>query len=309
MADSCRQAMTRAESATIFVNPTAGAGNACKQIENVGKEAKRLGLSAEFVECRSAEEYRQKVREAVAAGGKTLAAMGGDGTLQILARAAIGSGSRIAVIPAGSGNDFAKALGIRDWREGLRAIAQGRCRAVDLVKVTFADGHEAIYVGGGGMGLDANAAKLVNERFASLRGRVRYLAAAISALAGFNGLEIEAEFPESDETATRARVLLAGALNTPSYGGGLRLAPGARIDDGKLDFVALDMMSAAQVLAILPRLLISGELRTKRIKRCRAARITLRAPEDAWFHGDGELLGKGSCEVVVLPKAIEVFVP
>jgi len=301
--------MTSAEPATIFVNPTAGAGNARKQIEHVGKEAKRLGLSAVFVECRSAQEYRQKAPEAVAAGGKTLAAMGGDGTLQILANAAIGSGSRLGVIPAGSGNDFAKALGIRDWREGLRAIAQGRCRAVDLVKVTFADGHQAIYVGGGGVGLDANAAKLANERFASLRGRVRYLAAAISALAGFNGVEIEAEFAESDGPAIRARVLLAGALNTPSYGGGLRLAPEARIDDGKLDFVALDMMSAAQVLAILPRLLISGELRTKRIKRRRAARITLRAPEQAWFHGDGELLGKGSCEIAVLPKAIEVFAP
>lgn len=301
--------MNDAGRAIIFVNPRAGAGDAGKQMENLRSEATRLGLGAEIVECRSAAEYRQKAQSAIAAGRRILAAMGGDGTLQILMGAAIGSGARIGVIPAGSGNDFAKALGIGSWKEGLRAIAQGQCRAVDLVKVKFATGEEALYLGGGGIGLDANAAKLASERFSRLRGRTRYLAAAIMALPGFRGVEIEAEFPGADEPPIRARVLLAGILNTPSYGGGLRLAPEARIDDGKLDVVTLDMMSVIQVMAILPRLLMSGELRTKRSKRRRAARIILRAPEDAWFHGDGELLGRGSCEVMALPKAIEVFAP
>lgn len=301
--------MNSAEPAIIFVNPSAGAGNAGKQTENVKEEAGRLGLATEFVECRSVEDYRQKVRVAITAGKRALAAMGGDGTMQILAREVNCNRARIGVIPVGSGNDFAKALGIGDWKEAVRVIAQGKCRAVDLVKVKFADGDEAVYLGGGGVGLDANAAKLASERFSRLRGRIRYLAAAIAALSGFKGVEIEAEFPGTDELAIRATVLLAGALNTPSYGGGLRLAPEARIDDGKLDFVALDMMSVAQVIAILPRLLISGELRTKRIKRRRAARIILRAPEQAWFHGDGELMGKGSCEIAVLPGAITVFAP
>lgn len=294
---------------TIFVNPRAGAGKAGKQIENMEEEARRLELRVVIVECRSAEEYAQKAQAAIATGARSVAAMGGDGTLQVLARAAIGSGAHIGVVPLGSGNDFAKALGIGGWQQGLRAIAQGRCRAVDLVKVKFADGHEAVYLGGGGVGLDANAAKLANERFSRLRGRVRYLAAAVTALAGFKGVEIAAGFPGTEEPAIQARVLLAGILNTPSYGGGLRLAPDASIDDGKLDFVTLGMMSLAQVLAILPRLLMSGELRTSHVKRWRTARIILRAPGDAWFHGDGELLGKGSCEIAVLPRAIEVYAP
>jgi diacylglycerol kinase (ATP) len=235
--------------------------------------------------------------------------MGGDGTLQLLVRETLGCEVTLGVIPAGGGNDYAAALGIENWREAVPAIANGKSRAVDLARVRFHNGTSAIYLGGGGVGLDAEAAKLASEMFAEWPGRLRYLAAVIGALCGFAGVEVELKV-EGDETpAAKGKFLLAAALNTPSYGGGLRLAPQARIDDGLLDVVVVEKLTAFQVMSLLPRLALRGKLETARLRRYRGAKFAIHAQYGTLFHGDGEILGPDPCEIDVLKGALQVLVP
>ena len=89
----------------------------------------------------------------------------------------------------------------------------------------------------------------------------------------------------------------------------MRLAPEARVDDGMLDFVMIEMLKKREVLALIPRLLIKGELKTKRMVRARAANIKLSTAADSWFQGDGELLGRTPVEINILPRALRVLVP
>jgi diacylglycerol kinase (ATP) len=103
--------------------------------------------------------------------------------------------------------------------------------------------------------------------------------------------------------------LLAAVLNTPTFGGGLRIAPTAKMDDGILEFALIEMLSKSEVLALLPRLLLTGELKTSRVVRARAARIQLASRSEAWFQGDGELLGLAPVEIEVLPNALRMLVP
>ena len=159
------------------------------------------------------------------------------------------------------------------------------------------------------MGLDAEAVRHASGRFLMWPGRLRYLASAIAALSGFSGVLVEAEFPDSDLPKIMSRVLLAAVLNTPTLGGGLRLAPAARVDDGILELTMIEMLGKTEVLALLPRLLFTGELRTKRVVRVRAAKIRLNAREELWFQGDGELLGHSPVEIEVLPQALGVLAP
>jgi diacylglycerol kinase (ATP) len=296
-----------AGSASVFVNPCAGGGTAAGKIASIGAEFTRQNLAVRLIESRCAEEFRRKVRAAIAEGRQTLIAVGGDGTLQLLVREVIGHPVNAGVIPVGGGNDFAAALGIRNWKQAVEVIAQGRTRAVDVVRVTFANGEVAEYLGGGGAGLDAEAARYAAGRFLKWPGRLRYLASAVAALRGYPGLNVEWVCPGRDPL--RKRVLLAAALNTPSYGGGVRLAREARLDDGELDFVTVEMLSPWQVARLMPRLLLTGELKTARLTRFRAARAWLSTAERTCFHGDGELLGNTPVEINVLPRAIRMFAP
>jgi len=295
--------------AVVLVNPRAGSGKPARLLPHVQSAFHAQNFPIQFALPQSREEFKKAARSAISRGAKTLVAMGGDGTLQLLIRETLGCGLTLGVIPAGGGNDFAAALGIENWREAVPAIAHGKSRAVDLARVRFHNGTSAIYIGGGGVGLDAEAAKLASEHFAGWPGRLRYLAGVIRGLYGFAGVEVELQL-EGDETpAAKGKFLLVAALNTPSYGGGLRLAPEARIGDGLLDVVVVEKLTAFQVLSLLPRLALRGKLETPRLRRYRGAKVRIHAQCGTLFHGDGEILGPDPCEIAVLTGAIQVLVP
>src|SRR6266404_3748638 len=302
--------MNRAVSAVVFVNPAAGSGRTKRTISAAREAFARRTYSVEFVETNSRADLQSRIRAAADQGCATMIAMGGDGTLQLLVREVIARNITVGVIPTGGGNDFAAALGLRgNLQTAIDAIVAGRTRLVDVVRVHFSGGDDALYLGGGGIGLDAEAARYASGRFLNWPGRLRYLASAIAALRGFAGIELRAEFPENDLPKIAKRVLLAAALNTPTYGGGLRLAPEASLDDGKLEVVLLEMLEKREVLALLPRLLVTGELRTNRLARLRTEAVRFSASGEAWFHGDGELLGKSPLEIRVMPKALRMLAP
>jgi diacylglycerol kinase (ATP) len=302
--------MERVVPATVFVNPSAGRGGAGRKVARVREAFARQNYSANFVESTSAENLRCSVRAAIDDGCATLIALGGDGTAHSVANEAIGRQVRVGIIPAGGGNDFAAALGIpENVGEAVGTIVRGECRTVDVVRVRSASGEDSVYLGGGGMGLDVESVRFASGTFSRWPGKLRYLASAIAALRGFKGVEIAMSFPGSDLPKIERTVLLAAVLNTPTFGGGLRLAPEARVDDGLLDVVIIEMLSILEALSLIPRLLISGELRTQRAKRVRGAKVKLTSRQKTWFQGDGELLGVPPMEIEALPGALSVLAP
>ena len=302
--------MERAEPAAVFVNPSAGAGGAGGKVARARAAFARRNFPARFVETRSREEFSGSVRHAISEGSRTLIAMGGDGTLQLLAREALGRDISVGVIPAGGGNDFAAALRIsRNLEDAVEVIVHGKCRWVDVVCVQVDGGQQAVCLGGGGMGLDAVAVRHAAGKFLMWPGRLRYLASAIAALRDFSGVQVTLEFPGGDFPGIAKKVLLAAVLNAPTCGGGLRLAPEAQVDDGMLEVVLLEMLSKREVLTLLPRLLVTGELKTKRVTRWRTPGVRISAQNESWFQGDGELLGIAPVQIRAMPKALCVLAP
>ena len=159
------------------------------------------------------------------------------------------------------------------------------------------------------MGLDAEAARYAGGAFRRLPGRIRYIASALRALVGFVPIEVRIEFLESDLPACEARVLLAAALNSPTYGAGLRLAPDATLHDGSLHIVLIEEIGTLGILRLLPRLMGSGELRTNRVKRWKASKVRITTPTPSVFHGDGEILGSTPVEIEVVPRAVRILAP
>ncbi|MGB9431365.1 MAG: diacylglycerol kinase family protein [Candidatus Acidiferrum sp.] len=295
----------------LLVNPSAGGGRAGATLPELRKFVKQRGWNVEICVTENANDFAEKARRAAEARRKRIFVLGGDGTFQLLINAVAGYPETIlGVIPAGGGNDLAAALGLPD--DPVKAAAlllEGEVYHLDAARVHTADGTEQLYTGGGGVGLDAEAARYASGAYRNLRGRLRYLLAAIRALFGFQAMRVRITTEDCEPKHLEATVLLVGVLNTPSYGAGLYLAPDAKTDDGKLELVLVEDLSVLQILALLPTFASRGELKTKRLRRFSTERVWIETESPRWFHGDGELLGMTPVEVCVVPRAILVLRP
>src|SRR5216684_1296593 len=294
----------------VFVNPAAGGGRARSCLAQVNKLFEAFHVHAQFGMTNSAVELESSAQNAISQGQRVLFAMGGDGTFQVLANAAFGAEVLLGVLPVGGGNDFAAALGLPDDPvKAAEAILRGKPRFVDLLRVRTAEGRTRLYAGGGGIGLDAEAARYASGTYRRFPGRSRYIASALRALVGFVPIEVRIDFPGSDLISWEAKALLAAVLNSPTYGAGLKLAPGATIDDGSLHVVLIEDIGRCEVLWLLPRMLRSGELRASRVQRWKASKVRLTTRTPSVFHGDGEILGSTPVEIELVPGAVQVLAP
>ena len=300
----------RESAVSVFVNSVAGGGRTRFYLTKIQKLFESLHVRAQIVMTKSATDLESCAQKAISQGARALFAMGGDGTFQGLANAAFGAQVLLGVLPVGGGNDFAAALGMPDDPLiAANAILRGNPRFVDLLRVRTAEGRIRLYAGGGGIGLDAEAARYASGPYRRFPGRSRYIASALRALAGFVPLEVRVDFPESDLVLQEAKALVVAALNSPTYGAGLRLAPGATLEDGSVHVVLIEDIGTIGVLRLLPRLMGSGELRTSRVKRWQVRKVRLTTTKPTVFHGDGEILGSTPVEIEVVPRAIQVLAP
>jgi diacylglycerol kinase (ATP) len=294
----------------ILLNPAAGGHKGGRWVQKLKDCANATQMAAEF---HSADSQRHM--EAIAAavirdGAQAVLVAGGDGTLQTLVNVPGARDITIGILPSGSGDDFAAALGLpRNPVAALRALLAGRIRKADLAFARTADGRVRLYCGGGGLGLDAEAARHSSETYRHLTGRARYVLAALRAFRTFVPLTVRVEFPASQDGLIEKRALLAAALNTPTFGAGLRLAPKAKIDDGLLDIVVVEELNLRDVAGIVFDWALGRAPHSRRITTLQAARLRLIPDRPCFFHGDGEILGPAPVEIEAVPQAIRIFAP
>jgi diacylglycerol kinase family enzyme len=300
----------RASPALVFVNPRAGCGRTQKYLLPARQIFEAERIPVEFVLTESAEDLDSRAKSAIAGGCRVLLAMGGDGTLQGLLNAACGSDLLLGILPTGGGNDFAAALSLPpEPLAAMRAVLRGQPRLVDLLRARTSDGRQRYCAGGGGVGLDVDALHYAGTAYRGLPGRSRYVVSAVSAWLQFTPLQVRAEFPQGGQPAMEAHVLLAGVLNAPTYGAGLRVAPSAQIDDGWLDLSFVKNLTAFDVLRLVPRLLATGNLPESYLTQRKTRKVLLRTDRPCLFQADGEILGPAPVEVEIVPAAAKVLAP
>jgi len=295
--------------AAVFVNAQSGRRRSRALQPEIERAFRTSGIACEILQTASAADLMNQARHQVRAGAELLFAAGGDGTLQGLVNSAFGENVVLGIIPVGGGNDFARALGLpHDPLAALKVALSGEPRAVDLVKARTRDARECLYLGGGGVGLDAAAAAYAGGPCRSLPGRTRYVAAALGAYFLYQPRSVRVTF-ESDDVGQWQSAVLASVLNTPTFGAGIRLAPSAQIDDGVFEFVFLEELRFGQLLRVLPRLALQGGINLPGLHIRRARRLRIEVDPPATFHGDGELLGSSPVEIEIVPRAMRFLAP
>jgi diacylglycerol kinase (ATP) len=232
-------------------------------------------------------------------------AVGGDGTCGNVARALLEAGgdARLGVVPAGSGNDFACALGLDPRRphETLAVALGKRERRVDMGRVAG-----LAFLNVAGMGFDA-AVLAALPRFPLLRGQTRYLAAAMGQLVACRARRVRLRAAGPAEQQVLALVF----ANGPRFGGGFRIAPRARPDDGLLDMVAVGDARLLGRLRILAAVLRGSHIGFAEISYSRIREAVVELDEAPWLDLDGELRRAPAAELTVscLPAALRVAIP
>ena len=290
----------------VILNPAADRGRAGERRAEIERGLAGHGLAYELFVTRGPGHATELARAALEAGFAAVAAAGGDGTLNEVAQALVGSGVPMGIIPCGSGNDFVKAVGIPgDVAGALDVLARGRAREVDVGAVE-ADGLGTRYfLNCFGAGIDGQIA-LDYKRMRFLRGELGYLWAAVFELFRFRGVRARVE---ADGSRYEGVLALLPLQNGPYAGGGFHMAPGAAPDDGFLDLVLVEDRSVPRRFPLLVRFRDGTYLRlpgTRRI-RVREVRVELTRPVPA--HLDGEILPKpvSSLRAEVRPGALRVI--
>jgi diacylglycerol kinase (ATP) len=236
--------------------------------------------------------------------GALIVAVGGDGTVHEVAAACVGSRRVMGVLPVGSGNDYVKALGIgTELGRALEVLVQGTVRVVDAGEV-----NGVRFNNGLGIGFDAEVAAGVAKAPTYLGGFGGYLWSVGRLLWSFKCHEGHLKLGDGEEIPAQT-ILVAVALGT-TYGARFRLAPESSLDDGAFDVVWSEEVSRAEVLRLIPAVLLGTHLGHPKIHFARAAELEVALAEPAPAHVDGEILPPTrKFRARVLPGSLRVLVP
>lgn len=325
--------------AKTFVVVNYGAARARAAWATVRGELSGAGVVFEAHEAREFGDARESARAALAAGYRTVAVVGGDGTLSEVVSGffagargvddegtpeAVNPGASLALLPAGTGNDFARAVegrraSLEHWLARLVAHCRGarnaEAREVDVLRgvASGAEGARPFLCLNAvtlGIGAEVAARVAAQKRLArKLSGELRFALAAAGALAGWRERRVRIRVDEDD--AWECETNLVAVVNSRFAGGGMMFSPEARVDDGLLDVVTACRVPRRTVVREMARIHRGGHLANPRVRLLRGARVRIEpvTPADALpVEADGDVRGTTPLTLRVLPRALRVVI-
>lgn len=287
----------------VVLNPKAGS---VQDVEALVARIRRIPKAEVCITSKRGAAIRM-TRTALRNGCKLIVAAGGDGTLNEIINA-LGekhSSVRVGLIPLGTGNDFARTLGLpTDVDEAIDLVRAGRMRKVDLVRVTSDRVRYFVNVSAGGF------SGLVHEKLTAKMkktwGPLAYLRGAAAALPELRAYRTTLSL---DNTESLKLSLYNVVIANGRYvAGGRLIAPEASIDDGLLDIVLIQERSAPELALLAAQVALGNHLSSEAIVFRRAAKVTVNSRPGMWFNVDGELVGNQPAVFEVIPRALQFVV-
>lgn len=290
----------------VILNPKAGRRYASRQqeaLQHLLQQASRqTGCTWQIVPTTRPGEAISLARQAALQGTPIVVAAGGDGTCGEVVNGLMGTDSQLGILPLGTGNDFARCAGISEnLAVAVETLVTGKARPID---VGWVAGRWFINVAG--CGFDAAVAQRVNRGYPILHGTGAYVAAVYQTLLTFKPVQMHITV---DDEEIDVRAMLCSVANSQSYGGGMRIAPLAQIDDGLLDVCIVKAVSKIEFIRTFPSVFRGTHITHSSFWMLKAKRVKVISQPPVPLLIDGDVEGSTPTEFRVVTKGIRVILP
>jgi len=290
----------------VLVNPQAGRGRGARAAALAVAHLRALGAELRLYEGASAADTHRLAKEALAQHPAGIVIVGGDGTVTSVLDVLCAADVPLTLVPAGTGNDLARALGLsRDDPAAAAELAlRGVERVIDIGEVHGPD-TSALFLTVAALGFDAKVSDRTNRlRWPS--GRLRYYLALLIELAQLRPTAFRLSYDDAPAIDLPGTLVAVG--NTASYGGGMPVCAGAQPDDGWLDVVHVAPLSRLRLIRLFPLLLSGKHLQRSEVVHRRVREVRVSAP-GLVVYTDGERAAEGMCRITQRKSALRIKVP
>jgi diacylglycerol kinase (ATP) len=292
---------------TLLTNPASGHGNAPRATQRAVLQFQRRGVDVVAIVGTDAAHARRLIDEAVTGGTDALVIVGGDGIISMALQALARSDTPLGIIPAGTGNDHAREYGLptSDPEAAADIVCDGWVDTVDLGHIRGDDGTQKWF----GTVMAAGFDSLVSDRTNRMRwphGRMRYNLAMVAELSKLRLLPFRLVLDGEREIV--ADLTLAAFGNTKSYGGGMRITPGADHSDGLLDITMVTSGSRTRLVRLFPTVFKGTHIHLDEVRTERARTVTVEST-GINAYADGEYAMPLPVEVSAVSGALKILVP
>lgn len=310
-------------SAVVIVNPKSANGSLGKRWAEVQKVIRREYGGFEHVLTERPGDGSRLAREALEQGADTVVAIGGDGTIHEVVNGFFDGGGKpvrpeaaLGILPFGTGGDFRKTAGIpKDLELAAKILKDGTRRTIDVGRIEYQTngGRESRYfINIASFGISGVVDEIVNNSSKVLGGKVSFFLAGARAGLRYKNKQVRLVFDQDERDSLETRINVVAVANGRYFGGGMRVAPEAELDDGRFDVVTIGDLTTFEYLTSGLRIYKGTHLTLPKVSSRRAARVDARPvdPDDeVLLDVDGETPGRLPATFTILPKALQVVMP
>jgi diacylglycerol kinase (ATP) len=298
----------------IIINPTAGAGSTARLWPQIQTHLERAGLSFEFRFTERTGHATELAKEAAESGFGCVVAVGGDGTIQEVANGLLQAPNPknivLGIICTGTGSDLSRSVGIsRKIEESCLSLTQRRVRTIDMGLVSYyGDGkkQQRYFINSAGIGFDAAVVAATEKLPKYIGGTIPYVIGLVRSFLFYRNkcvtLTVNGESPRP------LQALSVVVANGQYFGGGMRVAPEAVMDDGLFDIVIMGDFGKIELLREFPKVYKGNHLTLPKIHLTRGTLVTIESSDQFLLQADGEVLGTGPVSFELIPQALNLIV-
>jgi diacylglycerol kinase (ATP) len=300
--------------ARVIVNPAAGANSTRRKWPGIHSRLKSLGMSFDYQFTEGRGHGIELARAAASDGYRYLVAVGGDGTVHEVANGILQvNNSRetaLGVVCTGTGSDLSRSIGIpHDYNLACSSLTSSQRLVVDVGSVEYkinGQSRQRYFVNSAGIGIDAAVVEATERLPKYFGGTIPYLVGLVRSFIGYRNKRVT--FRIGDRPVEQARILSMVIANGRYFGGGMHIAPKAKLDDNLLDIVVIGNFSKLELIKNLSKVYKGTHLSHPKIRLEKDTRITIESSQKFLLHADGELLGEGPVSFSLLPGALSLVV-
>ncbi len=299
----------------VIINPHAAYGKAGRKWPEIkgclterGFQVKHYFTKKIFDACHIAERVTKT-------GARLIASVGGDGTFNEVVNGVMNCVKEVkhppevALIPIGTGSDFARTLGITSgYKQAVDVIAGRKTRSMDIGRIAMKLGGKTkwrYFANVIDIGLGGQVVQIVNRMPKILGGFLTFLLSSLAALAQFRRMHLHIWV--NRRKVDTSLITIIGAANGQFFGGGMHMAPMARVDDGMLEFIYVRNTNLFKfVYHVLSRVYSGGHLKYRNVRHLRGTELTIRSERVFLLEADGEEERAQEVNVTILPQALKM---